>query len=62
MTAPTKDDDRCTDCNSDRATMHNSREVTVGHLWWRKTVTQRFPGFLCVKCWMAANPNVWFKR
>jgi hypothetical protein len=44
----------CEDCDGCNPAMHNSREVKR---WWQtRPRTQRFPGFLCVPCWKAANP------
>ncbi len=42
----------CVDCNKPNPSMHNSREVRR----WGKTQAERFPGYLCVPCWIAANP------
>ena len=50
--------DNCVDCGAPKPEMHNNREVKLG-LFGRKTETKRFPGYLCIECWKAANPNVW---
>jgi hypothetical protein len=44
--------DKCQDCQCDNPTMHNSREVNR----WGGISYERGAGYLCYKCWVAANP------
>jgi hypothetical protein len=48
------DNTPCVDCGDPNATMHNSREslrLSPGRV-------NRFPGYLCVECWIKANPSL----
>jgi hypothetical protein len=40
----------CCNCGAIDPEMHNSRETPLGSI-------QRFPGYLCVDCWIRFNPS-----
>jgi hypothetical protein len=57
----------CFDCGTTKSvSQYNSREVPLGFfrrlLTGQKVERRRFPGFLCVPCWMAANPVLFPNR